>query len=118
MVAFTYSDSCYSDLHKDVYGSRPSIGHRAWWDDLSPKEKQAHWDMMCRELADKMEQDERNEAQAAHDFELTMQDLLNAGAQDRDMAIRWLHEAYDTQGDASYLEYHLGLKYGYLGLDN
>ena len=115
MVAFTYSDSTYSDLHKDAYGSRPSQGNQAMWDEMTPAQKQDRWDVMCADLRDRMEAEQQEQKQAAHDFELTVQDLLRAGAADRGMAIRWLHEAHDTQGDDGYLEYRLGLKYGYLG---
>ena len=117
-MTFTYDDVTYSDLHKDARGYRPTPGGYAAWDEATPEQKQVIWDRLCDELGDRMAEDARNEAAAAHDFELTVQDLLRAGATDRSMAIKWLHEAHETRGDANYLEYCLGLKYGYLGLDN
>jgi hypothetical protein len=32
----------------------------------------------------------------------------------REDAIRHLHQTYETDGDTEYLEYHLGVRYGYL----
>jgi hypothetical protein len=32
----------------------------------------------------------------------------------REDAIRHLHAKHDTNGDVEYLEYHLGVRYGYL----
>jgi hypothetical protein len=42
-----------------------------------------------------------------------MQDLLRSGAKDRAMALRWVHEAEETNGDDEYLCYTVGLPYGY-----
>jgi hypothetical protein len=39
--------------------------------------------------------------------------LIGAGAGDRATAIRWMHEANDTNYDPEYLCYCLGLPYGY-----
>jgi hypothetical protein len=52
-----------------------------------------------------------------HEFEMRMLDLLRSGAKDREMALRWIHEAEDTGGDDEYLCYTLGLPYRYLAVD-
>jgi hypothetical protein len=39
--------------------------------------------------------------------------MMKAGAKDRAMAIKWLHEANDTNGDNDFLCYCLGAAYGY-----
>ena len=119
-MSYTYSDTCYSDLHKDARGSRPTAGGYAAWDEATPDQKQAIWDGLCEELSDRMADEAREQAAAVHDLEIRIQDLLMSGAKDRGMAIRWLHEAYDTRGDTGFLEYYLGVPYGYLDkmLDN
>ena len=44
---------------------------------------------------------------------MRMLDLLRSGAKDRQMAMRWVHEAEETGGDDEYLCYTLGLPYRY-----
>jgi hypothetical protein len=39
--------------------------------------------------------------------------MLTLGAKDMDMAMRWIHEAEDTNGDSDYLAWTLGLPYRY-----
>jgi hypothetical protein len=53
------------------------------------------------------------EAQATVVFEQRIYTLIHAGAKDRATAIRWIHEAEDTNGDDKYLAYTLSLPYGY-----
>ena len=50
---------------------------------------------------------------AMHEFEMRMQDLLLSGATDREMAMRWVHEAEGSNGDDEYLCFLLGLPYRY-----
>jgi hypothetical protein len=58
---------------------------------------------------------ERELQQAAeHDFQCRISNFLHLGARDFAMALRWLHDAYETQGDDEYLEFRLGLGFGYL----
>jgi len=54
-----------------------------------------------------------NEAAAVQEFEGRIDKLLRMGAHDRYMAIRWIHDAEETNGDDEYLCYTLGLPYGY-----
>lgn len=114
MAKYDYSDACYSDLHKDARGFRPSIGNQLIWNDSTPEQKQRIWNGLCDELAQRMADEKAEQERASHDFEVRVQDLMLSGAKDRGMAIKWLHEAYDTRGDTNYLEYHLGLPYGYI----
>jgi tRNA uridine 5-carboxymethylaminomethyl modification enzyme len=50
---------------------------------------------------------------AIFSFEKRVDSLILSGAKDRATAIRWIHEAEDTQGDDEYLCYTLGLPYQY-----
>jgi hypothetical protein len=53
------------------------------------------------------------EAKAVQVFERRMELLLRSGAKDREMALRWIHEAEETNGDDEYLCYVVGIPYGY-----
>jgi hypothetical protein len=47
-------------------------------------------------------------------FEAQIRNWIKVGAKTRETAIRWFHDVEDTQGDADYLCYRLGLPYGYI----
>lgn len=100
----------YWDLYKDAYGVRPrGVDTSAW--------TLADFDSEFQLLSEIIKQEEiaRKEAQekASYDFEMRVQGLLMSGAKDRDMALRWIHEAENTNGDDEYLCWMLGLPYGY-----
>jgi hypothetical protein len=63
----------------------------------------------------KREEDDRieDEIRAGQRLEETIYKMMDCGCRNREMAIRWLHEAYETNGDTEYLEYNLGVNYGY-----
>ena len=64
--------------------------------------------MKANEIEQKIE-----EAMAIEKFERRVAEMINIGAKDYDMAMRWMHEAEDTQGDNDYLAWTLGLPYQY-----
>jgi len=100
----------YWDLYKDVYGFRPrGIDTSAWT--LADFRKEL--DFLEQELAIAESQRVAAENIAAHDFEMRIQSLMMAGAKDREMALRWTHEAEGSDGDDEYLCYLVGLPYGY-----
>ena len=53
------------------------------------------------------------EAKAVAVFERRVAEMISIGARDYAMALRWIHEAEDTNGDDSYLAWTLGLPYMY-----
>jgi hypothetical protein len=55
-----------------------------------------------------------NEDAAIQDFEARVAKIIALGARDRAMALRWIHEAEDTDGDDEYLCYRVGVPYGYI----
>ena len=114
MTKFTYDEQLFSDLHKDARGFRPGATQFNVWNDSTPADKQRIWDNLLNEMDQRFQEEKDAQAQASHDFEFRVQDLMLSGAKDRTMAIKWLHEAFDTNGDTNYLEYHLGLPYGYI----
>jgi hypothetical protein len=93
----------YSDIHKDVYGIRPR--HTAGWEVHSYKEAIAE---LSKALEIQMEQDKIFQQEAIAAFEELAKSYGGV-----ETAKRWQHQAYGTDGDDEYLEYRLGLPYGY-----
>ena len=100
----------YWDMYKDAYGVRPR------WIDTT-KWTLADFEAEFASLATAIEQAEVErkaaEAEAMHAFEMRVQGLLMSGAKDREMALRWIHEAEGSNGDNDYLCYLIGLPYNY-----
>jgi hypothetical protein len=100
----------YWDMYKDAYGVRPRGVDTSTWT-LEQFEAEFEGLGVAIESEDKARKEA--EAQATVVFEQRIQSLIDAGAKDRATAIRWIHEAEDTQGDDEYLCYTLGLPYQY-----
>jgi len=100
----------YWDMYKDAYGVRPrGIDTTTWTEADFEAEFVSLSKVIEREEALRKESEER----ASHEFEMRMQDLLRSGAKDREMALRWVHEAEGSGGDDEYLCFLIGLPYGY-----
>jgi hypothetical protein len=98
------------DMYKDAYGVRPrGIDTSAW----TEEQFEAEFRQLGMTIADNDRERKEAEERAAHDFEMRMLGLLQSGAKDRDMALRWVHEAEGSDGDDEYLCYLVGLPYGY-----
>jgi hypothetical protein len=98
------------DMYKDAHGFRPRHVDISGWDEATFK---AEFDYL-QDLIVKNEQERKVEEQeAAHAFEMRVMGLLASGAKDREMALRWIHEAEGSDGDDEYLCYLLGLPYRY-----
>ena len=102
--------SIYWDMFKDAYGYRPrGIDTSAWTEQRFSAEFE-----VLGEMIDKQEEQRRvAEHEAAHAFEMRIQSILACGAKDREMALRWVHEAEGSNGDDEYLCYLVGLPYRY-----
>jgi hypothetical protein len=111
---YTFSDDLVSDLHKDAYGFRPSESFWRTWETSTDAEKQSEWDRLAAHMQLTMEQDAANHRTCIARLEDRIAQLIQCGAKDRAMAIRWLDEAYQTQGDTEFLEWNLGVPFGYL----
>jgi hypothetical protein len=98
------------DMYKDAHGFRPRHVDTATW-------SEADFEAEFKELGQVIDREEilrkDSEARAMHDFEMRMQDLLRSGAKDREMAMRWIHEAEGSNGDDEFLCYLVGVPYGY-----
>ena len=116
---YTFDENIVSDLHKDAYGSRP--GERFWveWDLTDNDGKQRMWDALLDDAERAVENEREYQQEAIADLEDRIRFMMStiAGCQ-REDAIRYLHDTYNTHGDIEYLEYHLGVPYGYLSGKN
>jgi hypothetical protein len=102
--------SIYWDMYKDAFGIRPrGIDTSAW--------TEADFQAEFKELSEIIDREEKVRVQAQQNavfsFEKRISDLMFSGAKDRATAMRWIHEAEDTNGDDDYLAYTLGLPYQY-----
>ena len=104
------AQATFWDMYKDAYGVRPRGVDTSHW-------TLADFDAEFEGLGvaiDAAEQERKTaEAQATEAFERRVAELLNTGAKDYEMAMRWIHEAEDTRGDNDYLAWTLGLPYQY-----
>ena len=100
----------YWDMYKDAYGVRPrGIDTSSW----SEADFEREFVQLSVTIAEEDRQRKESEEKAAHDFEMRVLSLLQTGAKDRDMALRWIHEAEGSNGDDEYLCFLVGLPYRY-----
>jgi len=110
MSALEQARETYWDMYKDAYGVRPRGVDTSTWTEADFLKEFGYLNLVIeRENIARKEA----EAKAAHNFEMRVQGLLMSGAKDRDMALRWIHEAEGANGDDDYLCYTQGLPYGY-----
>ena len=104
------AQATYWDMYKDAYGFRPrGIDTSAW----TLEQFDAEFEGLGVAI-DTAEQERKTaEAKATDVFERRVAELISMGAQDYAMALRWIHEAEDTNGDNDYLAWTLGLPYQY-----
>lgn len=98
------------DFYKDVHGVRPRWMN---YEAMTEQELEQELEQLGKEAERVFAEEHAREQAAAHDVEMTILNLQMSGAKDRDMAVRWLHEAHGTDGDNDYLCFNLGLPYGY-----
>ena len=100
----------YWDMYKDAYGVRPRGIDTSTW---SEADFEAEFVSLSKVIEQENKARLESEERAAHDFEMRVLGLLQSGAKDREMALRWVHEAEGSNGDDEYLCYLVGLPYGY-----
>ena len=103
----------YYDFYKDVHGIRP----RWIYNEVGCVYSEQELEEMLVDLSKQAdvvfaEEAARYDA-AAIELEQRIQNMIETGAQDRNTAIRWLHDAEETNGDDEYLCFKLGVRYGY-----
>lgn len=111
---YTFDEHAVSDLHKDAYGMRPSQSFWLEWRCSDSAGRQEIWDILLEAAERAVQEEQERYAYAAIAFESRIQSLIELGAADRAMAIRWMHQAEQTDGTHNHLEYLLGLPFGYI----
>ena len=114
-MAYTFCEITFSDLHKDVYGSRPAPYHNFY--EASDDMKQKIWD----DLVDELDQIEADARQALKDaicrFEDRIQDVISLGAGNRKTALRWIasQETFYHGQDVEHFVWELGVLFSGYG---
>ncbi len=110
MTELEQAQATYWDMYKDAYGVRPRGVDTSTWS-VEDFRNEFEYLGAVIEAADK----DRKEAEttAVETFERRVFELLRTGAKDKAMAMRWIHEAEETNGDDDYLAWTLGLPYQY-----
>ena len=99
------------DMYKDAYGVRPRGTDTSSWTLAKFESEMAY----LQEVIERNELQRRVDEDAAIQvFEARVTKIIELGATDRAMALRWIHEAEDTDGDDEYLCYRVGVPYGYI----
>ena len=110
MTPLEQAQCTYWDMYKDAYGHRPrGIDTSSW----TLAAFDAEFDRLGKIIEEEYQQRKQAEAAAVARFEEQVKSFITMGANDRETAIRWFHEAEQTNGDDEYLCYCLGLPYGY-----
>jgi hypothetical protein len=101
----------WNDMYKDAYNFRPrGVDISDWTLERFRSEMDQLQQVIERSEAQRLV----NEDAAIQDFEQRIAKIIALGAQNRAMALRWIHEAEDTDGDDEYLCYRVGVPYGYI----
>ena len=107
-------EGIYWDMYKEAHGFRP---RHIRLDLCTEAELEADLNRLQSIINDNEVRRKAAEEKAAHDFEMRVLSLLQTGAKDRAMALRWIHEAEGSNGDDEYLCYLVGLPYRYFAVD-
>jgi hypothetical protein len=100
----------YWDMYKDAYGFRPRwIDTTSWTLEVFEEAFAALAESIKQNNADQ----ELKEKQSTVSLEKRIASLMQSGAKDRSMAIRWIAEAEECNGDMEYLCFLVGVPYGY-----
>lgn len=104
------AQATFWDMYKDAHNFRPRHIDTSTWTlaDFEREFAELGQVMETNAAAEKIAQDA-----AVETFERRVAELISMGAKDYEMALRWIHEAEETQGDNDYLAWTLGLPYRY-----
>jgi hypothetical protein len=110
MTQLEQAQATYWDMHKDAYGFRPrGIDTSAW----TLEQFEAEFVILGQAIDREEIVRKEAETKAVELFERRVAELISTGARDYVMAMRWIHEAEETNGDNDYLAWTLGLPYQY-----
>lgn len=112
---YTFDEDIVSDIHKDIYGRRPSEGWWMNWNASSDAEKQEIWNDLLKDLEREVAEERARQERAVVEFELRVQVVAGIGAGSRETALKWIMEADGVADDnLEELEWCNGLPWGYL----
>ena len=99
------------DMYKDAYNFRPRGTDTSGWtlEKFQEEMKYLQGVIERNDLQRRVDEDA-----AIQVFEARVTKIIELGARDRAMALRWIHEAEGTGGDNEYLCYCVGVPYGYI----
>jgi hypothetical protein len=103
-------EGIFWDMYKEAHGFRP---RHIRLDLCTEAELEQDLDRLQIIIADNELLRKAAEEKAAHAFEMRVLSILACGAKDREMAMRWIHEAEGSNGDDEFLCYLVGLPYRY-----
>lgn len=110
MTELEQAQATYWDMYKDAYGVRPRGVDTSTW---TVEDFRNEFEYLGS-VIDAAEKDRKEaETSAVEAFERRVFELLRTGAKDKEMAMRWIHEAEGSNGDDEYLCYLVGLPYQY-----
>jgi len=99
------------DMYKDAHGIRPRGTDTSDWSLARYRAEMLY----LQEVIERNEAQRRqDEAEAVVRFEARVASIIELGAKDRAMALRWIHEAEGSNGDDEYLCFCVGVPYGYI----
>ena len=100
----------YWDMYKDAYNVRPrGIDTSSW----TEADFEREFVQLSKTIDENYREQLASEAKAVERFEAQVTSFIQSGAKDREMALRWIHEAEGSNGDEDYLCYLIGLPYSY-----
>ncbi len=108
-----------SDIYKDAYGFRPSGQYMVKWNELSLDERELEWARLTDMVEENLLEEKKETNIAILEFEKAIIIALEAGASDRDTAIRWMLDVeglLEDNNDTGYICWMLGLPYHILSL--
>jgi hypothetical protein len=110
MTELEQAQCTFWDMYKDAYGVRPRGVDTSFW---TLEQFQEEFVILGQAIDREETARKQSEASAVELFERRVAELISTGAKDYDMAMRWIHEAEETNGDNDYLAWTLGLPYQY-----
>jgi hypothetical protein len=111
---YTFDQDIVSDIYKDAYNMRPGDAFWHQWENATDDGKQDIWDNLLEWVRMSALEERHRQIDAEARLEKEIATMCSKYRIRREDAIRDLHDQYDTQGSEEWLEYHLGVRYGYL----
>jgi hypothetical protein len=110
MTVLEQYQSQYWDMYKDAYGFRPRGIDTSTW---TESDFEKAFDSLAEAISAGEKARAEDEARAIVRFGKLVEKTMQAGACDRETALRWIMEGSDCNGDWEYLAYRHSLPYDF-----